>query len=131
MSFEFIFRYSVQRKGIMKTIISLIALLGSIVITNAGNNYYDSSCAPVSYATPVVYQSPVVYQAPVAYYAPVYYVASAANAAIYATMPRPCSTSSTVIHIGGKSGNYITSNRGYSCNSGSTVIYIGSRYARR
>jgi hypothetical protein len=114
----------------MKTIISLIALLGSLAITNAENGYYSSSCEPVSYNTPVVYQSPVVYQAPVAYYAPVYYMASAANAAICASVPRSCYSPSTVIHIGGKGGNYITSNRGYSCNSGSTVIYIGSRYAR-
>ncbi|MBC8096504.1 MAG: hypothetical protein H7Y43_11895 [Akkermansiaceae bacterium] len=113
----------------MKTTLSLLALIASFTPARAQDACYGTSDygTTVSYATPVVYQSPVIYQAPVTYYAPVFYLASAASAALYVSTERSCSSPSTVIHITGGRGTYVTSNCEY---SDSSVVVIGSRYAR-
>ncbi|GEM_PF-6313907 len=112
----------------MKTILAPIILALGLASTHAHDSAYVSDYGAVSYVTPVIYSSPVVYQAPVNYYAPVYYVASAASAAIYSVSERACANPSTVVHITGGRGTYVTSN----CDYGdSGVIVIGTRYARR
>ncbi|HLP78497.1 MAG TPA: hypothetical protein VK327_16455 [Candidatus Paceibacterota bacterium] len=118
----------------MKTTLSLLVLLASFSLARAQDAVACSESAygpAISYAAPVVYQAPVIYQAPVNYYAPVFYVATAASAACYvACPPTPCPSPSTVVHITGGRGVYVTSN----CDSynycGSSVVYIGGRYAQ-
>lgn len=113
----------------MKTTFAAAALAVSLVTSYAHDSSYSANCATaLGYASPVVYQAPVIYQAPVTYYAPVYYVASAASTALYVASGRACPSPSTVIHITGGRGTYITSNCDFYEPS---VIVIGSQYARR
>lgn len=120
---------NVNKSGIMKTLASL-ALFAWVSIQSIQAYDIPGAYCPdgVDYTTPVIYSAPVVYQAPVNYYAPVYYLSSAASAALTVATERYCSNPSTVIHITGGRGTYVTENCGY---SGSSVIVIGSRYARR
>ncbi len=102
--------------------------MASLTFARAQDTCYGASDYGTCYTTPVIYQSPVIYQAPVSYYAPVYYLASAASAAVYIAPERCCPSPSTVIHITGGRGTYVTSN--YTCDNRSSVVIIGSRYAR-